>query len=147
MVSLGDKLKRDPVDVADALKAASWLKRNLPPRVGMDQLLAGQGRRPAGLRARGHVDGGDVRARDRKSTGHPGASATDAEAGGARAVSYQYEPDPGYPPGAWIRFRREVRLVVGVVQYLRRNEHSFGGRFIYVTDSGDVHSESVLEAR
>lgn len=33
-MSIGDKLKRDPVDVGDALKAASWAQRNFPRLVG-----------------------------------------------------------------------------------------------------------------
>ena len=50
-----------------------------------------------------------------------------------------------YNVGDWVRFYQAARLVIGEVRYKRYD--SFISRWKYITDVGNVHEDSILEAR
>lgn len=47
--------------------------------------------------------------------------------------------------GDWVRFYRNGALVIGIVNYRRRDE--FLGHWILSTDAGEVDADDVLEIR
>lgn len=49
-------------------------------------------------------------------------------------------------PGDWVRFQRDGRLVIGLVEYLlpRKSWEAFDR---VITDAGEVRADSVLEVR
>lgn len=49
--------------------------------------------------------------------------------------------------GNWIRFYRDARLVIGVVQYIEKDITGNYGKWEYVTDIGTVREDRVKEVR
>lgn len=49
-----------------------------------------------------------------------------------------------YSKGTWVRFYREGRMVIGVVEYTHK---SIIGTLTLATDAGEVEADSVLESR
>ena len=53
--------------------------------------------------------------------------------------------DPDIKPGDWVRFYRDAKLVIGVVQYVQDTTAGMHKRIH--TDIGEARSDGVLEVR
>lgn len=49
--------------------------------------------------------------------------------------------------GDWVRFQRAGVLVIGVVEYVHRSEHSSVGAWKVTTSAGEIYDTGILERR
>jgi hypothetical protein len=54
--------------------------------------------------------------------------------------------EPKYKVKQWVRFYKDNRMVIGVVEYVIQ-DRAYSGEFNYQTDMGQISEQYILEAR